>query len=288
MNNEKKPFSEDTLSALRKELGEIISTNEEMPGVYYIEAGQSTCISHGYYAVLDAAPIAAKVQHYGKKINGLRLFNCDEVSSGWQIVHYEVNKYCITAKKRSILEWRFRDMSLHAMEVHPEYFGMFPVPFHTPCGYTLLHRTLANGIYWLETSECKELLAVCFPIWSAELSPAAVTLCKLLRRDIRAGVEASTCYIFFSKEASCVPLYELMEARREWDGTVIDRPALMNAIWEFMPQYAMRLNGQTDVEFETIASRFWENSGIEPFPKPNSARMICMFPNAGTDFLLPR
>ena len=100
--------------------------------------------------------MAEKVQAYGKKMDGLRLFAYPDNSSGWRIVEYEVSKYDLTVKGIPVPEYMFRDMSLHAMELHPEFFGTFPVPFHTPSGYTLRYRTLDNGIYWLETSEGTE------------------------------------------------------------------------------------------------------------------------------------
>ena len=133
--------------------------------------------------------MAEKVQAYGKKMDGLRLFAYPDNSSGWRIVEYEVSKYDLTVKGIPVPEYMFRDMSLHAMELHPEYFGTFPVPFHTPCGYTLRYRTLDNGIYWPETSEGTEWLAVCFPIWNAELSTAAIMCGEVLECDKAAGTK---------------------------------------------------------------------------------------------------
>lgn len=274
------------LPELEEEAGTIFETENWDLGIHYLCASEAGPPWEEYLVVLDNSPIAAKVQNYGKKMDGLRLFAMADDSSGWRIVQYESSKYGITSKGKSTPEWFFRDMTLHAMELHPDYFGTFPVPFHTPCGYTLLHRTLANGIYWLETSMCQELLAVSFPIWNAELSPVAVSACKLMPQDIEAGVKESTCYLFFPKDASCIPIYELMETRRAWEGTVIDRPALMNAIWEFMPQYAMHLNGQEDAACTAIDAGFLESTRIDPFPEPHRDRMVYMYPDAGTDFLL--
>ena len=279
---------EEYRSALEEEIGEIISIDEPGPGVYYVESYRNGLIGLAYYVIPDAAPIARTVQNYGKKMDGLRLYAVENDTSGWQIVQYELNRYNITSHKSLMSESEFRDASLHAMEAHPEYFGMFPVPFHTPCGYTLRHWTLANGIYWLETSTCEELLAVCCPVWEAELSPAALAACKMTKQDIEKGMEESTCYIFFTKEASCVPLYELMETRKEWDGTVIDRPALMNAVWKFMPEYAMQLNGQENARLKGDVDEFWQRTGIKPFPEPHRDRIVYMYPETGTDFLLLR
>ena len=268
------------LPALEEEVGEIKSVKEYSPGVYHIDAIREEQFLLEYFAVLDTAPMAEKVRPYGKELDGLRLYDLEDDACGWRVVQYEISKYSISVKEKPVPEELFRDMTLHAMEVHPEYFGTFPVPFHTPHGFTLRYRTLANGIYWLETSECEELLAVCFPIWNAELSPAAAVCGKVMACDEN---ENATPYRFFPKRFSSVPIYELMETRKEWEGTVISLPALMNAIWENIPTYAMRLNGQP----KPITSiEILEEMGLEMMPQTDGRRIIGMFPDAGTDFLL--
>lgn len=276
----------DYLFDLEEEIGTIISAEELCPGVYRINADPEGDCMQEYFIVLDTAPMFDKVQNYGKKLAGLHLYATEDDSSGWRVVQYEATKYGITTQGRSAPEWVFRNMSLHAAKFHPEYFGAFPVPFHTPCGYTLRYRTLANGIYWLETSMCKELLAVCHPIWDAELSFSAKMLCEAPVRLIAAIREKSTDYLFFSKEVSCIPIYELMETREEWDGTVIHSPALMNAIWECMPKYALHVNGEKDPEFEAEVAALMVESGLKALPGPDGKHIIGMYPEAGTDFLL--
>ena len=271
---------------LAEKLGNIVVFEEWIPGVYYFEADQGKRIGQEFCAVLDTAPLAAKVQNYGKKMDGLRLFAQADNSSGFRIVQYEISKYSITVKKSELPETTFRDASLHAIELHPEYFGMFPVPFHTPHGYTLRHHTLANGIYWLETSMCNELLAVCHPVWNAELSLAAQLLCEEHDNLLANAGKHATDYMFFSKEASSIPVFELMERRREWDGTVIDSHALMNAIWECLPQYAMHMDGEKNQEFEAAVSVLMAEAGINALPEPHGDRMVYMYPEAGTEFLL--
>lgn len=271
------------LPALEEEVGDIESIKEYNPGVYHIDAVREEQFLREYFAVLNTAPMAEKVRPYGKELDGLRLYDLEDISSGWRIVQYEICKYNITVKGKPVPEDLFRDIGLHAMEVHPEYFGAFPVPFHTPHGFTLRCRTLANGIYWLETSEYEELLAVCFPIWNAELSAAAELCGEITEYDKASPIKRPTPYRFFPKRFSCVPIYELMETRGEWDGTVISRPALMNAIWENMLEYAMRLNGQSTPKTKIA---FWEDMGLEMMPRTDGRHLIGMFPDAGTDFLL--
>lgn len=277
---------DDYLPALEEEIGPAANIEEWCPGVFYIEIDQGGVFMKEYFVVLDEAPMAVKVRNYGKKMDGLRLFAQDDDSSGWRIVQYEVSKYSFTVKGKHLPEELFQDMSLHAMELHPEYFGTFPVPYHTPCGCTLRHRTLDNGVYWLETSQCKELLAVCFPVWNAELSPASASLAKLLTWDAAIGVEKAMGYIFFTRESSCVPIYELMMTRQKWDGAVIDVPALMNALWKYAPKYAVHLNGGKAQVLDDELTRLLGKAGQEAIPQPDGKHMIGMFPDVGTDFLL--
>lgn len=274
------------LPALEEEIGPAANMEEWCPGVFFIEADQGGTFRKEYFVVLDEAPMAAKVRNYGKKMDGLRLFAQDDDSSGWRIVQYEASKYSFTVKGKYLPEELFQDMSLHAMELHPEYFGAFPVPYHTPCGCTLRHRALDNGIYWLETSRCRELLAVCFPVWNAELSPAAASLARLPAWDAAVGVEKAMGYLFFTRESSCVPIYELMMTRRKWDGTVIDVPALMNALWKYTPKYAVHLNGGKAQGLDDELARLLGKAGQEAVPQPDGKHMIGMFPDVGTDFLL--
>jgi len=279
-------LEDDCLFDLEEEIGTITSAEELCPDVFRVTANPGGYFTREYFIVLDTAPVSCKVRGYGKKIDGLRLYAVDDDSSGWRVVQYEINKYRISVQGQSMPEWMFRDLALHAMEVHPEYFGTFPVPYHTPHGYTLRHCVLSNGIYWLETSMCKELLAVCHPIWDAELSSAARMLCETPVRLISSMQERATDYIFFSKEVSCIPIYELMAARKEWDGTVINRPALMNAVWECLPEYALYVNGEPDPVFEAEVLALMPDPGLKAMPKPNGERMIYMYPDAGTDFLM--
>lgn len=274
------------LPALEEEIGPAANIEEWCPGMFFIEVDQGSVFMKEYFVVLDEAPMAAKVRNYGKKMDGLRLFAQDDDSSGWRIVQYEISKYSFTVKGNYLPEEMFQDMSLHAMELHPEYFGTFPVPYRTPSGCTLRYRTLDNGIYWLETSRCKELLAVCFPIWNAELSPASASLAKLLLWDAAIGIKKAMGYIFFTKESSCVPIYELMMTRQKWDGTVIDVPALMNALWKYAPKYAVHLNGGKTQVLDDKLAKLLGKAGQEAIPQPDGKHMIGMFPDAGTDFLL--
>ena len=89
-------------------------------------------------------------------------------------------------------------------------------------------------------------------------------------------------YLFFAKEFSCVPVYELMETRKEWDGTVIHRPALMNALWEYAPKYSILFQQQEvcphirEHADQLTGSRLGEDlqiSGLQDLARPGIERM---------------
>ena len=277
---------EDYMSGLEEKIGTIVSVQEYCPGAYCIEADNGGRFHKEYYAVLDNAPFAGQVSRYGRRFRDLRLYEVERYGSGWEVVQYEINKYNISTGKKPIPEELFHDITIHAKDAYSEYFGDFPVPYHTPGGYTLRYRTLGNGIYWLETSRGRELLALCYPIWNTELSTAALALAKMTEQDRIAGASKSLCYIFFSREDSCVPIYELVTERPAWEETLIHLPALMNALWEYAPKYAMHLNGGTNQVLEEELVQSLEKSGLEIIPQPTGKRVIGMFPGEGTDFLL--
>lgn len=276
---------EEYLYSLEDEIGEIVNISEWSQGVYHVDARKNGPFLREYFAVPDSSPLAAKVRRYGERREGLRLFDNADDASGWQIVQYEITKYNGARGGKPVAEAVFRDVTLHAMELYPEYFGQFPVPFHTPRGYTLRHRTLSNGVYWLETSQYKELLAVCFPVWHARLSAAALMGGERLEID-KAADASATPYLFFSRELSCVPLYELLAVHKDWEGTVLRPRALMNALWEYAPAYAMHLNGGgMDPPLAVFAGALRAEAGLA-MPGPDGKRVVAMFPGEGTDFLL--
>ena len=160
---------EDYFDALEAELGPIIMTEQLCPGVCYLTVKyENEGLIREYYAVTDTPVISQAAKAYGHRTAGLWLFPMEADTGGWRVVRYEINKYL--QKNGLPLEQPLLDLALFAAEFTPEYFGAYPVPYHTPNGRTTRHWVLANGIYWVETDQCEEILTACYPIWSAELS----------------------------------------------------------------------------------------------------------------------
>ena len=272
---------------LADELGPITENEQICPGVYLLSArNDDELLPRDYYAVMEKSIIPPEARAYGRKRSGLWLFPMTDGSEEYKIIQYEVAKY--RAQNNLPLEEPLRATAFFAAQSFPEYFGAFPVPLHTSRGCTIRHWVLDNGIYWLETDQCEEVLSVCYPVWSTELSDLEMKLGEQAEYDSSRNIEETLGYIFFPAEVSCIPLRELLRARPEWAGTVIDKPALMNAIWKAAPAYAALMNcqeqsGKNDLFFSLLAE-----AGVDAAPNISAADMIWLFPGAGENFLLFR
>lgn len=269
------------LRQLEAELGEIVESEMICPGVCYISVGGTE-----YYAVMEnAQAISQRAKLYGRQVlPELRLYPMDKPQSGWMVVRYEVCKYLIKNGLPLPDGDTLHSIATFGMECHPEYFGTFPVPALTPQGCTLRYHRMGNGIYWIETEQCTEVLAVCFPVWDGELSEAAQKTAMQLDYDKQHGIENTMGYLFFSEEACCIPVFELLKTRREWeDSGLIDKAALMNAIWENAPAYALAYNGMEQAGMNDVVSVVMGSFGIET--EHRTEHMLQLTPTVRTVFL---
>ena len=92
-------------------------------------------------------------------------------------------------------------------------------------------------------------------------------------------------YLFFTEQSCCVPIYELMETRKEWEGTLVEKPALMNAIWAYLPDYALTKNGQEQTGKNDLISQLMREFGMDIEHRTSLEKMIAIYPDAGIDFL---
>lgn len=230
---------------LTSELGEIVVAELKSPGVYYIGAKKKGEIPHYpevYVVTADAPAISEKAWAYGQEFPGhpdLRVYDILQPGSGRHIIDFEMLWY---QKKYHLPGIENEDSlyvaAVYGAEEHPDYFGAFPVPLLTPRGYTVRHRTILNGVYWLETDRCEEMLAVCYPIWQAEITMPEQKQGEQLEYDRIQGIDNTLGYLFFPKQSSMIPLYELSSLHPEVGKSgIIDMTALRNAICEFYPEY---------------------------------------------------
>ena len=259
---------------LTAELGEIIAAELKSPGVYYVGAKKKGDIPRNtevYVVMADAPAISEKARTYGQEFPEhpeLRVYDIHQPGSGRHVIDFEMRRYRI---KCHLPENEHEDYlytaALYGAEEHPDYFGAFPIPLFTPRGYTVRHKAILNGVYWLETDRCEEMLAVCYPIWQADISTSEQNHGEQLEYDRIQGIDNTLGYLFFSKQNSVIPLYELSLLHPEIEeGGVIDMAALLNAICKSYPEYAALHNEE--------ASKFEHGDFIKETP------------DAGTEFFV--
>ena len=228
---------------LTAELGEVVDAEQKSPGVYYLALKAGERHPEVYVVTKDAPAISEKARSYGQKFLSypdLRVYDLHQPGSGRYVIDFEILRYQM---KRHLPEIETEDSlqtaALYGAEEHPDYFGNFPVPLFTPRGCTVRHRTIMNGVYWLETDRCEEMLAVCYPIWQANITTPEQNLGEQLEYDRIRGIDNTLGYLFFSKQGSPIPLYELSQLHPEVaESGVVDMAALLNAIYEFFPEYS--------------------------------------------------
>ncbi len=233
----KESISQDELPFdVSAELGEVLHAELKSPGVYFL----STKEKEVFVVTKEAPAISEKARSYGQELSGysdLRVYDIHQPGSGRHVIDFEILRYQI--KCHLPIEEREDSLlvaSYYGMEEHPDYFGTYPVPQYTPSGCTVRYKALLNGVYWLETNRCEEMLAVCYPIWQSDISIPEQRQGEQLEYDQLHGIDNTLGYLFFSKQNSIIPLYELSHLYPEIAGT-IDMAALLNAICENYPEY---------------------------------------------------
>lgn len=234
---------------LTDELGTVIEAEEISPGVYSILADQKEWGPEYYVVMKDAPAISDKARSYGQQFagkDGLCVYELNRPGSGRRIIEFEILRYQmkhhlpIDVNSDSVYV-----VALYGMEENPDYFGEYPVPSITPRGYTIRHKKIVNGVYWLETDRCEEMLSVCYPIWQADLTILEQYLGEQLECDKVRGIDTTLGNLFFPKQSSCIALFELSLVNSEIrTNGVINLTALFNAICISYPEYTTAHNKQ--------------------------------------------
>lgn len=285
MNTEKKPIPGDLPQKLGEVLGGTSPLEVEGPGVYYLAGG----IYGEFYIVEQSSSIISETaKSYGKQhpdFAGLLIFAFGDVHSGSKIIAYELEKYAAGQRLPDHDSASLRSVAVYAAEYHPEFFGTYPVPLRTPWGSTLRHKQIENGVYWLETDQCQEVLAICYPIWDSELSTEAISLGAITEYDQTHNIDV-ICYLFYKKEDACVPIFELLKTRQNWSRTGrIAIPALMNAMWRNHPGYVLGHNIREQAGANDVVSLLLRQFGMEAAPNISLENVIALFPDAGIEYL---
>lgn len=263
---------------IEAELGEVQFFSEECPGVYVLSCRQEEGPCREFFIVEETASmIPSRVKKLGQRLvnrPALLAYELEDLSGGQKIVEYEVSKYRAVHGLPLPEGVTLHSLALDGMELNPEYFGTFPVPWETPWGRTLRHKAIQNGVYWLETERSRRVLALCCILEDA-LSDAAR---KLAEHGAGEG------YLFFREQASCIPLFELLPVYRQWETSCINRKALENAIWCYYPEYAVEYNAQEAAGQHSLTGLFFRSLGSQVDLTISDQQMIALSPDTGTAF----
>ena len=284
------PDDRKLVSALQEAAYEVNDLVLLCPGLYYVAArrlDELLCTEY-YAAAHDVSILSAEAKAYGKPLPGYPewlLYSLHQPDSGQDVVRYELFRYCVQSDLPLPEGNTLHSAALTGMEHHPEYFGTYPVPPLTPFGRTVRHRSLSNGVCWLETDCATQALSVAYPLWD-DLSDMARGLARLLPYDQELVIEDALGYLFFSERSSCIPLFELCELHEEWRSTgLIDYAALMNAVWQSFPDYAAVSNSREQAGANDMAGILLRDMGLETEPNICPERLISITPGTGTRFL---
>lgn len=274
-------------------LGRVIRIEQEGPGVYYVAAKDPAGafrLPGEYYVVRrDSPAIPREAKTYGVPLPQYPMLLCyalDEADNGHRIVRYELYKYRLQHGLPLPEQSALHDTAVYGMELHPEYFGPYPVPLHTPRGNTVRHKRLLNGVYWIETDQCRELLAVCYPIGQGDLPVMVQEWALQTDYDRTRGIHHTLGYLFFAGRHLCVALFELMQLHRELETNgMVDPAALMNAIWRDNPAYAVVYNLEEALGLHDTFGLLMQQVGVEQELVGSTEQMIVYSPEAGVTFL---
>ena len=279
-------MNEELLYILNHDLGRVMDWEELCPDVYYLNIqpdpdGKYSCGE--FYLVLDSSPISQEARALGRPLPDTTalFYPINPPDEGaWTAVLYELCRNGFTHEG-----WTATDSALEGMELCPSYFGPFPVPPRTPWGWTLRHKTLDNGIYWMETDQGKTVLAVCYPVWSTEFSDGV----KLIGEKLSYGETQNNkqpCYLFFNYETSCAALFELLRTRPQWvsDGLIL-KAELMNAVWKYSPMYAVAYNADEQAGLFDPLGYLARMLGEDQESQGTTEHVIVLNEEAGTDFI---
>lgn len=230
--------------------GKLVMAKVCCSGVYFIATEQeNSCLCNEYYAVVedyDGKAISTETLAYGVLSDGAYYFKFGEDGTGWKLVEFELLRY---QTKYGEPVWGLTDnlycTATYATELYPEYFGCFIPPRLTPYGQTIRYKTVTNGIYFLETDRCVWLLAICYPIWNAEISDYTHQ-CGALCKETQAITDEEFNYLFFTADRCAPVIYELSQANQTYsDGFkrfVSSFEELIAAMWETCPEYVILHN----------------------------------------------
>ena len=223
--------------------GQVRRVSREGPGVYYLAtAGGDMLLGREFYAVTEEAVpevISPEALAYGVRDGAVYLFEHEKEGGGWPIVSFEVTRYLTRHGLPLGDHDSIYNEAIFAAEQYPEYFGGLLPPRDTPYGLTTRVKRVAEGVFFVETVQCRWLLALAYPTWKTSIADAAEAFGELCRSDASLPEEAQQ--LFFRRERCTPAIYELLQyyGYECFRPFLRSREVLETAIYQQCPEYAV-------------------------------------------------
>ena len=291
--------------------GDVILSEEQCPGVYYLACREDENERPKELVVVERGcpHISAAAKAYGSPLDGhddLLVYDFNAMGGGREVVLYEAYRYLTLHGLPIPDENTLLTSAAYSAADYPKYFGATPAPTVTPQGYLTRYIALADGIFALETDTGARLIAVAGTIWRLELQDTTISLgmkvgnsphteismdgAALAGGAVETGVGAEipveVQFLFFSEEDGCLALFELLPAHDALlRSAQLDWLALMNAIWQYHPDYALTHNLREQQGLNDILGQILKDVGIEYDPHGSAENMVALSPEAGTEYV---
>lgn len=290
MSRETPILSPDSLPLDLGILGTVIEAELVMPDVYsaVLDNPETGVPMEAYIVLKDASKISVAAKGYGKAhpdYPELLVYSEDTTGNTMYIIGYELFRYKRLNNLPLPEDENIRSIAAIGAEMYPDYFGSYPVPFLTPWGCTTRNKIIANGLFWIETEQCLRGLAVACPKYD-DLSDGARGLAEPFDDGSVLSNDQMPGYLFFRETDISVPLFELIcLGPNEKLFSSINLAALMNAIYQFHPEYAVQHNVAEQAGLNDGFIQFFHMLDIDIEPKISHERLISLTAQAGTEII---
>lgn len=228
--------------------GKLVDAVEKAPGVFSLctERPRSVLAREYYVVTPQAVPfvISPEVADCGTADGEIRIFEYRSPTDPYALVAHEVLRYRVkNGLPLAATSSSLYVSAIYCAEYFPWYFGGTIPPTHTPFGLTIRVKKADEGIFFLETDQCRWVLAVSYPIWDSELSKYTETLGAFCTDDLSTKVPESR-YLFIPRERCATAVYELMD-NQDHKGLlnfVRSKEAVESHLWKYHAPYAVQHN----------------------------------------------
>ena len=282
---------DEIVAAVEESYGEVFDSEEQCLGVYYFACREDEYEPPRELVVVEkACPyISDAAKHFGEPLEGhdeLLVYDFDDPYGGRPVVLYEADRYRMLHGIPIPDGDDLLGAAAYFADNYPEYFGPIPAPIQTPRGYMTRYITLANGIFALETDTGARLIAIAGIIWSLELYDTTKQLGMKVENPAGIEVPVEVQYLFFTEQDGCLALFELLHGYKALrENERLDKAALMNAIWQYHPEYALEHNLREQRGLNDMLGLIMTAVGAEVELSGSEKNMVALSAEAGVDYV---